>query len=70
MSGRKFVVGERYKVGGDCSETGDIIEITDVDRVWCYYKNIESKWIFDRFMPDSRFAEALIPTAQIDREKG
>lgn len=68
---KKFVVGERYKVGGDSSETGNIIEITSVDRTWCYYKNIESECTFDRFMPGSKFAETLIPVAarKFDEEK-
>lgn len=68
---RKFVVGERYKVGGDSSETGNIIEITEVDSTWCYYKNIESECTFDRFMPGSKFAETLIPVAarKFDEEK-
>jgi hypothetical protein len=68
---RKFIVGERYKVGGDSSETGNIIEITEVDRTWCYYKNIESECTFDRFMPGSQFAKTLIPVAErkFDEEK-
>lgn len=68
---RKFIVGERYKVGGDSSETGNIIEITSVDRTWCYYKNIESESTFDRFMPGSQFAKTLIPVAErkFDEEK-
>ena len=57
---RKFIVGERYKVGGDSYETGNIIEITKVDCTWCYYKNIESECTFDRFMPNSSFGRALI----------
>lgn len=68
---RKFIVGERYKVGGDSSETGNIIEITKVDCTWCYYKNIESECTFDRFMPGSHFAKTLIPVAarKFDEEK-
>lgn len=68
---RKFIVGERYKVGGDSYETGNIIEITKVDCTWCYYKNIESECTFDRFMPGSKFAETLIPVAarKFDEEK-
>lgn len=68
---RKFIVGERYKVGGDSYETGNIIEITRVDCTWCYYKNIESECTFDRFMPGSQFAKTLILVAErkFDEEK-
>lgn len=58
---RKFVVGERYKVGGDSSETGNIIEITKIDRTWCYYKTVEGEHAPDDFMPNSLFGRALIP---------
>lgn len=58
---RKFVVGERYKVGGDSCETGNIIEITRVDRTWCYYKTVEGEHAPDSFMPNSPFSQALIP---------
>lgn len=59
----KFVVGERYKVGGDSCETGNIIEITKVDRSWCYYKTVKGKHAPDCFMPNSEFGRALIPVA-------
>lgn len=59
----KFVVGERYKVGGDSCETGNIIEITKVDRSWCYYKTVEGEHAQDSFMPNSEFGRALIPVA-------
>lgn len=59
----KFVVGERYKVGGDSCETGNIIEITKVDRSWCYYKTVKGKHTPDCFMPNSEFGRALIPVA-------
>lgn len=57
----KFVVGERYKVGGDSCETGNIIEITRMDRTWCYYKTVEGEHAPDGFMPNSEFGRALIP---------
>lgn len=60
---RKFVVGERYKVGGDSCETGNIIEITRIDRTWCYYKTVEGEHAPDGFMPNSTFGRALIPVA-------
>lgn len=60
---RKFVVGERYKVGGDSRETGNIIEITGMDRTWCYYKTVEGEHAPDSFMPNSPFGRALIPVA-------
>lgn len=60
---RKFIVGERYKVGGDSCETGNIIEITRMDRTWCYYKTVEGEHAPDGFMPDSLFGRALIPVA-------
>lgn len=68
---RKFIVGERYKVGGDSSETGNIIEITRVDCTWCCYKTVEGEHDLDRFMPGSSFAETLIPVAarKFDEEK-
>lgn len=59
----KFVVGERYKVGGDSCETGNIIEITRMDRTWCYYKTVEGEHTPDGFMPNSPFGRALIPVA-------
>lgn len=58
---RKFVVGERYKVGGDSCETGNIIEITRMDRTWCYYKTVEGEHAPDGFMPNSSFGRTLIP---------
>lgn len=58
---RKFIVGERYKVGGDFRETGNIIEITRMDRTWCYYKTVEGEHAPDGFMPNSLFGRALIP---------
>lgn len=58
---RKFIVGERYKVGGDSCEIGNIIEITRMDRSWCYYKTIEGEHAPDSFMPNSPFGRALIP---------
>lgn len=68
---RKFVVGERYKVGGDSSETGNIIEITRVDCTWCCYKTVEGEHDLDRFMPGSQFAKTLILVAErkFDEEK-
>lgn len=57
---RKFVVGERYKVGGDSCETGNIIEITKIDRNLCCYKTVEGEHAPDSFMPDSPFGRALI----------
>lgn len=57
---RKFVVGERYKVNSG-SETGNIIEITRIDRTWCHYKTVEGEHALDSFMPDSSFGRALIP---------
>ena len=57
----KFVVGERYKVGGDSCETGNIIEITRMDRTWCHYKTVEGEHAPDAFMPNSSFGRALIP---------
>lgn len=60
---RKFVIGERYKVGGDSCETGNIIEITRIDRTWCYYKTVEGEHAPDGFMPNSLFGRALIPVA-------
>lgn len=58
---RKFVVGERYKVGGDSCETGNIIEITRIDRTWCYYKTVEGEYAPNSFTPNSPFGRALIP---------
>lgn len=55
----KFVVGERYKVGGDSCETGNIIEITRIDRTWCYYKTVEGEHAPDGFMPNSSFGRSL-----------
>lgn len=69
---KKFVVGERYKVGASiASEAGNIIEITKVDSNWCYYKNVESECTEDRFMPGSEYAKSLIPVAprKFDEEK-
>lgn len=68
---RKFVVGERYKVGGDSSETGNIIEITRVDCTWCCYKTVEGEHGLDRFLPGSQFAKTLILVAErkFDEEK-
>lgn len=60
---RKFVVGERYKVGGDSYETGNIIEITRIDRTWCYYKTVKGEHAPDSFMPNSTFGRELIPVA-------
>ena len=59
----KFVVGERYKVGGDSCEAGNIIEITRMDRTWCYYKTVEGEHAPDCFMPNSPFGRTLIPVA-------
>ena len=56
----KFVVGGRYKVGTG-SETGNIIEITRMDRTWCHYKTVEGEHAPDSFMPNSPFSRALIP---------
>lgn len=56
---RKFVVGERYKVGTG-SEAGNIIEITRMNRTWCYYKTVEGEHAPDAFMPNSPFGRALI----------
>lgn len=58
---RKFNVGERYKVGGEIYETGNIIEITKIDRTWCYYKTVEGEHKPDAFMPNSPFGRELIP---------
>lgn len=69
---KKFVVGERYKVGASIkNEAVNIIEITKVDSNWCYYKNVESECTEDRFMPGSQFAKTLIPVAsrKFDEEK-
>ena len=60
---RKFVVGERYKVGGNSREAGNIIEITGIDRTWCYYKTVEGEHAPGSFMPNSIFGRALIPVA-------
>lgn len=57
---RKFVVGERYKVGSG-EEAGNIIEITKISRTWCHYKTVEGEHAPDVFMPDSLFGRALIP---------
>lgn len=59
----KFVVGGRYKVGVNSCETGNIIEITKIDRTWCYYKTVEGEHAPDGFMPNSSFGRALIPVA-------
>lgn len=58
---RKFVVGERYTVGGDSYETGNIIEITETHRNWCGYKTVEGEHAPDCFMPNSIFGRSLIP---------
>lgn len=58
---RKFVVGERYKVGGEICETGNIIEITRVGRNLCCYKTVEGEYAPGSFMPDSPFGRELIP---------
>lgn len=58
----KFVVGERYKVGFG-EEAENIIEITRMDRTWCYYKTVEGEHAPDGFMPNSLFGRALIPVA-------
>nr|DAV24416.1 MAG TPA: hypothetical protein [Caudoviricetes sp.] len=59
----KFVVGERYKVGEGSNEAGNIIEITKIDRTWCYYKTVEGEHAPDSFMPNSQFSRTLIPVA-------
>lgn len=59
---RKFNVGERYKVGWG-EEAENIIEITKIDRTWCYYKTVEGEHAPDAFMPDTPFGRALIPVA-------
>lgn len=59
----KFVVGERYKVGEGSNEAGNIIEITKIDRTWCYYKTVEGEHAPDSFMPNSLFSRTLIPVA-------
>lgn len=59
----KFVVGERYKVGEGSNEVGNIIEITRVDRTWCYYKTVGCEHVTSSFMPNSEFGRALIPVA-------
>lgn len=56
---RKFVVGERYKVGSG-EEAGNIIEITKISRTWCHYKTVEGEHAPDSFMPNSPFGRALI----------
>ena len=69
---RKFVVGERYKIDDSISiEGGNIIEITRVDPVKCYYKTVEGEHDLDSFMTGSQFAETLIPVAarKFDEEK-
>lgn len=57
---RKFIVGERYKVGSG-EEAGNIIEITKISRTWCHYKTVEGEHAPDSFMPNSPFGRALIP---------
>lgn len=68
---RKFVVGERYKVGGKCEEAGNIIEITRGDDVFrCYYKTVKGKApkaSAESFDEDSSFAKDL--TLFTDEEK-
>lgn len=67
---RKFVVGERYKVGGKHDETGNIIEITRVDSGRCYYKTVKgkaSKASAESFDEGSSFAKNL--TLSTGREK-
>lgn len=59
----KFVVGERYKVDGEIRETGNIIEITKIDRDWCYYKTVKGGHAPGSFMPNSTFGRELIPVA-------
>lgn len=59
----KFVVGERYKVGEGSNEAGNIIEITRVDRTWCYYKTVGCEHATSSFMSNSEFGRALIPVA-------
>lgn len=59
----KFVVGGRYKVGWHYCETGNIIEITKIDRTWCYYKTVEGEHTPDAFMLNSEFGRTLIPVA-------
>lgn len=60
---RKFIVGERYKVGGKHDETGNIIEITRVGSGRCMYKTIKGKapepWA-ESFDKKSSFAKNLI----------
>lgn len=59
---RKFVVGERYEVGGKCDETGNTIEITRVGSSRCMYKTIKGKapepWA-ESFDKESSFAKNL-----------
>lgn len=59
---RKFVVGERYKVGGKHDEAGNIIEITRVGLGQCMYKTIKGKapepWT-ESFDKKSSFAKNL-----------
>lgn len=59
---RKFVVGERYKVGGKHDEAGNIIEITRVGSGRCMYKTIKGKapepWT-ESFDEGSSFAKNL-----------
>lgn len=60
---RKFVVGERYKVGdGNYLEDGNIIEITEVGSDRCNYKTIKGKAPDHRaefFCKNSTFAKSL-----------
>lgn len=59
---RKFIVGERYKVGGKHDEAGNIIEITRVGSGRCMYKTIKGKapepWT-ESFDKKSSFAKNL-----------
>lgn len=59
---RKFVVGERYEVGGKCDETGNTIDITRVGSSRCMYKTIKGKapepWT-ESFDKESSFAKNL-----------